>query len=87
MSASQVWLVTGSSSGLGLSIVRAALRAGHKVIATSRNPDKTPDLKKEIESTGGRWVQLDVTDPGLERKVEEYAKLFGGIDVLANNAG
>jgi NADP-dependent 3-hydroxy acid dehydrogenase YdfG len=64
------------------------LNAGHRVIATSRDPDKTPDLKREIESTdAGRWVQLDVTDPDLEQKVGECVKIFGPIDVLVNNAG
>ena len=85
---SPVWLITGCSSGLGLSLARAVLKAGHRVIATSRNPDKTPELKEETESTvRGRWVQLDVTDPKLEQKVDECIKIFGVIDVLVNNAG
>jgi NAD(P)-dependent dehydrogenase (short-subunit alcohol dehydrogenase family) len=88
MSPSTVWLITGCSSGLGLELARAVLNAGHRVIATSRDPDKTPDLNREIESTdAGRWVQLDVTDPGLEQKVGECVKIFGPIDVLVNNAG
>ena len=85
---SPVWLITGCSSGLGLELARAVLKAGHRVIATSRNPDKAPDLKNEIESTNaGKWVQLDVTDPKLEQKVEECMKILGTIDVLVNNAG
>ena len=85
---SPVWLITGCSSGLGLELARAALKAGHKVIATSRNPDKTPDLKKEIESTkNGRWIQLDVVDLKLEQKVDACMEIFGQIDVLVNNAG
>ncbi len=33
----QVWLVTGSSRGLGRAIVEAGLAAGNKVLATARN--------------------------------------------------
>ena len=83
-----VWLITGCSSGLGLSLARAALEAGHKVIATSRNPDKSPEAVKEIEgSENGVWVKLDVTDADLEQRIEECVQKFGKIDVLVNNAG
>ncbi|KAI0538018.1 NAD(P)-binding protein [Xylaria digitata] len=57
------WLITGCSSGFGLSLVRIVQAGGHKVIATSRNASKTPDLVKEVESKGGKWLQLDVNDP------------------------
>ncbi|KAK8031549.1 hypothetical protein PG990_001283 [Apiospora arundinis] len=46
---SLTWLITGCSSGFGLQFARHALAAGHRVIATSRDPDKTPDLVSEIE--------------------------------------
>ena len=82
------WLITGCSSGLGLSLARAALAAGHKVIATSRNPGKTPDAVAEIEATdNGAWMQLDVTDVELEKKLQDCREKFGKIDVLVNNAG
>ena len=85
---SLVWLITGCSSGLGLSLARAVLGAGHKVIATSRKPEKTPDAVAEIEKTdSGKWVQLDVTDPKLEQRLAECVQIFGRIDVLVNNAG
>ncbi|KAL4788452.1 putative short-chain oxidoreductase [Aspergillus varians] len=57
------WLITGCSSGFGLSLTRAAQAGGHKVIATSRNPSRTPDLVSEIESKGGKSAQLDVDSP------------------------
>lgn len=84
---SQVWLITGCSSGLGLSLALAALKAGHQVIATSRNPSKTPDLVSKVESLGGKWKTLDVTDPRAGSKIEEVIQEFGKIDVLVNNAG
>ena len=85
---SPVWLITGCSSGLGLNLARAVLDAGHRVIATSRRPEKNPDAIAEIERTSnGKWMQLDVTEVELERRVEECVQVFGRIDVLVNNAG
>ena len=39
---SKVWVITGAGRGMGLHIAKAALAAGHKVVATGRNPDKSP---------------------------------------------
>ncbi|KAI0977488.1 NAD(P)-binding protein [Xylaria arbuscula] len=81
------WLITGCSSGFGLSLARIAQAGGHKVIATSRNPSRTPDLVKEIESKGGKWIKLDVNDPSSGTVVDELEKAGDQIDVLVNNAG
>ena len=40
MTARQVWLITGAGRGLGVDIAKAALAAGHAVVATGRDPDK-----------------------------------------------
>ena len=37
---SKVWIITGAGRGMGVAIAKAALAAGHKVVATGRNPDK-----------------------------------------------
>jgi NAD(P)-dependent dehydrogenase (short-subunit alcohol dehydrogenase family) len=34
----QIWLITGSSRGLGRALAEAVLAAGHKLLATARNP-------------------------------------------------
>ena len=81
------WLITGSSSGFGLSLARIAQAGGHKVIATSRNPSNTPDLVKEIESKGGKWLQLDVNDPNSAQLIRNLEESGTEIDVLVNNAG
>ncbi|KAL2824852.1 putative short-chain oxidoreductase [Aspergillus cavernicola] len=81
------WLITGCSSGFGLSLTRAAQAGGHKVIATSRNPSRTPDLVAEIEGKGGKWIQLDVDSPDSGDVITELESGGDHIDVLVNNAG
>ena len=89
---SKVVLITGSSSGFGLSLVHYFLNKGHKVIATSRNPSRTPDEVSAVEnhaSGNGRWLQLDVTasQDKINSIVTESSQIFGPIDILINNAG
>ncbi|KAL2850234.1 hypothetical protein BJY01DRAFT_261676 [Aspergillus pseudoustus] len=86
--APQVWLITGASSGFGALIAEKALEAGHKVIATARNPTKAAQDYPRIESLGGKWLQLDVTSKTAKEEVEQAIADSGGrIDVLINNAG
>jgi NAD(P)-dependent dehydrogenase (short-subunit alcohol dehydrogenase family) len=84
-----VWLITGCSSGFGASLSIIALKAGHKVIATSRNPSKSPELVKQVEGLGGIWLELDMNEETahFQNLVELATKRFGPIDVLVNNAG
>ncbi|ETI29313.1 hypothetical protein G647_01766 [Cladophialophora carrionii CBS 160.54] len=84
-----VWFITGSSAGLGLALTRHAMAQGHTVIATSRNPSKTPELVSEVEKSGGKWVALDTTQPEeeLNKTVQLAESFFGRIDILVNNAG
>lgn len=84
----KVYLITGCSSGLGYSLAKAAITAGHKVIATSRNPAKTPDKVAEITSLGGQWAMLDVSSPSLETQFQETILPLanGKIDAVINNA-
>lgn len=84
----KVYLITGCSSGLGYSLAKGAIAAGHKVIATSRNPSKTPDKVAEIKSLGGLWAALDVSSPSLESQFQDAILPLanGKIDVVINNA-
>lgn len=82
-----VFLVSGASRGLGREIVRAALGAGHQVVAGVRRPDALDDLAGEY---GDRLavVTLDVTDAEAARAaVRTAVERFGRLDVLVNNAG
>ncbi|KAL2840587.1 putative short chain oxidoreductase/dehydrogenase [Aspergillus pseudodeflectus] len=86
MSSKPVWLITGCSSGFGFSLAVLAAKQDHKVIATSRNPSKSPERVSQLESLGGIWKALDVTVPDLKDRVTELLAIYGQIDVLVNNA-
>ena len=82
---SKVWFVTGAGRGMGTDIVRAALDAGHKVVATGRNTDKV--AKALGQSSKLLVVKLDITKPAdAESAVKAAVDRFGRIDVLVNNA-
>lgn len=87
MAAPQTWLITGASSGFGAILSEAVLKAGHRVVATARNPVKAAQTCPQIESLGGTWLQLDVTRPDTKETVEEAIRKQGRIDVVVNNAG
>jgi NAD(P)-dependent dehydrogenase (short-subunit alcohol dehydrogenase family) len=84
---SKVWLVTGSSRGLGRALTEVILEAGHLVVATARKPEQLADLSKTYGDRI-RIVRLDVTSPAEVQKAVAAAKeAFGRIDVVVNNAG
>jgi NAD(P)-dependent dehydrogenase (short-subunit alcohol dehydrogenase family) len=81
-----VWFVTGAGRGMGVDIAKAALAAGHAVVATGRNPEKVASVLGAQDDL--IVVALDVTDPAsAEAAVQAGVDRFGRIDVLVNNAG
>ncbi len=78
-------VITGCSSGIGLSCCQSALAAGHKVIATAR---REQDLKR-LSELGAEPVALELSDEqSVKQAAEKILSLSGGhIDVLFNNAG
>src|SRR5436190_749973 len=83
----QIWLITGSSRGLGRALAQAVLAAGHKLVATARDPKQLSPL---VERYGDqvRAVALDVTDErAAAAAVQTAVDSFGRLDVLVNNAG
>jgi NAD(P)-dependent dehydrogenase (short-subunit alcohol dehydrogenase family) len=84
---SKVWLITGSSRGLGGELAKAAIAEGHRVVATARNPASLKELA-EAHPDRVRAIALDVTDPAAARAaVEAAVGAFGRLDVVVNNAG
>jgi NAD(P)-dependent dehydrogenase (short-subunit alcohol dehydrogenase family) len=86
MTEKKVWLITGAGRGLGVDIAKAALAAGHDVVATGRDAAK-------VEAAVGKHdhllpIKLDVTRPeDSQAAVEAAVAKFGRIDILVNNAG
>jgi NAD(P)-dependent dehydrogenase (short-subunit alcohol dehydrogenase family) len=86
MTDKQVWLVTGAARGLGTDIAKAALAAGHAVVATGRHVNRVVAALGESENLLS--VKLDVTslDDAKAAAAATVAR-FGRLDVLVNNAG
>jgi NAD(P)-dependent dehydrogenase (short-subunit alcohol dehydrogenase family) len=81
-----VWLITGAGRGLGADIARAALAAGHAVVATGRDAAKVVTALGHHDSLLA--LKLDVTRPeDAQSAVAAAVARFGRIDVLVNNAG
>jgi NAD(P)-dependent dehydrogenase (short-subunit alcohol dehydrogenase family) len=85
MANKKVWFITGAGRGMGVDFVRAALGAGHSVVATGRD---TARLSKVLEASGNLLTaKLDVTRLGdAQAAVRAAVDCFGRIDVLVNNA-
>jgi NAD(P)-dependent dehydrogenase (short-subunit alcohol dehydrogenase family) len=84
---SKVWLITGSSRGLGRAFAEAILEAGDCVVAAARKPEQLADLKEKYGEKI-RTVVLDVTNEAQAKSAFEVAiSSFGSLDVLVNNAG
>lgn len=84
---SKVWMITGSSRGIGRGIAEAVLENGDLLVATARKPEQLNEL---VEKYGDRVraFALDVTDYAqAEAAVRAAVDAFGRLDVLVNNAG
>ncbi|MCC3156761.1 SDR family NAD(P)-dependent oxidoreductase [Hymenobacter sp. 15J16-1T3B] len=82
-----VWFITGSSRGLGRSLTEAVLAAGHRVVATARQPEQLADLQQQY---GEQLLPLalDVNDHAqIQAAVDAALARFGRLDVVVNNAG
>ncbi|NHC43945.1 SDR family NAD(P)-dependent oxidoreductase [Motilibacter aurantiacus] len=82
------WLVTGTSRGLGLELVKQLLQRGDHVAATTRSIERLVAGIAGIDA--GRLLPLEVDladEADVARAVEEARARFGGLDVVVNNAG
>ena len=85
MNNNKVWLITGAGRGMGVDITKAALAAGHKVVASGRNTDTIVKAIGKDENL--LIIKLDVTSSAdAETAIKAAVEKFGRIDVLVNNA-
>ena len=86
MTYKKIWFITGAGRGMGVDIAKAALAAGHAVVASGRNPARVSAALGAHDDL--LVVKLDVTDPDdAKDAVRAAVERFGRIDVLVNNAG
>jgi NAD(P)-dependent dehydrogenase (short-subunit alcohol dehydrogenase family) len=82
----RIWFITGAGRGMGVDIAKAALAAGHALVASGRNPERVSTAIGAHDDLLA--VKLDVTDPADAKDAARAAvDRFGRIDVLVNNAG
>src|SRR5258708_3997765 len=83
-------LITGATGGIGREIVLQFARAGARIIAVGRSPEKLEQLKASTASLGAepRCLNADLNNLSeVTRVIEITQKDYGGIDVLVNSAG
>ncbi|HEY3456630.1 MAG TPA: SDR family NAD(P)-dependent oxidoreductase [Bryobacteraceae bacterium] len=86
----KIALITGASKGLGKAMALALSQAGATIALVSRDEGKLQDVKREIESSGGKAdvFLADVKDETqVERLEADISKRLGKVQILVNNAG
>lgn len=82
--------ITGGASGLGRALALRYAREGARVCIGDINPEQGVDVEKEITDAGGEglFLSCDVRRIGdLEKVRDQLVEKWGGVDVVANNAG
>jgi len=80
-------LITGGASGIGAATVKRFLEEGSRVVVLDNDEGGCRRIEKEEPRLSGT-ITCDVSDPeAVKRAFIELDELFGGLDVLINNAG
>lgn len=86
MCESETILVTGGTSGLGLSTARALAREGATVVITGRDPARCAAAAADASATD--WIAADFADLSqVAALADEFKRRYGRLDALVNNAG
>lgn len=88
---SRTAIVTGASRGIGAAIAERLARDGYSVVVNyTGHAANAADVVARIQAAGGQAtaIQADVSDPiAVARLFDEAEAIYGGLDVLVNNAG
>lgn len=85
----KVAIITGASKGIGEDIARVYARFGAKVVVSSRKQDACDALAADIRAAGGEatGIAAHVGDMAqLQHLVDRTIAVYGGVDILVNNA-
>ena len=83
----KIVLVTGGAKGIGAATVEAFLAEDCKVVLVDRDAETGVALAKSLGSRA-RYLEADLTvSKACKKAIEQTVSLFGGLDVLVNNAG
>jgi len=83
-----VAIVTGASSGIGLSVARKLVEHGVRVALVARTKDKLDAIARELGDGRAAAFPLDVKDrAGLDALPGAVVARFGRLDIVVNNAG
>ncbi|CAA9890173.1 Uncharacterized oxidoreductase YxnA [Candidatus Methylobacter favarea] len=88
--AEQTLVITGVTSGIGLTTARMAALQGARVMLVARNENALQSLADEINASGGQalYTIADVADkPALQAAADKTIAAWGGFDTWVNNAG
>ncbi len=88
--ADQVMVITGASSGIGLTTAQRAAEQGAKLVLAARNDDALHQLVDRLRATGAEaiHVEVDVGDEAAVKAIADAAiAAYGRIDTWVNNAG
>ena len=84
----KVAVITGAASGIGLAGVETFVERGAKVVAADLQTEKGQALEDRFGSDRVKYVNCDVTDlDALKALIDTAPEVYGGLDVLWNNAG
>jgi len=86
----QTIVITGASSGIGLTTARRAARQGARLVVSSRNEDALSELRAELRAAvhDVEYVVADVAElDQVEAIARRAVEVFGGFDTWVNNAG
>lgn len=86
----KVAFITGATSGIGAAAAALFAAEGARVIVAGRNAERGEAVAEKIARAGGeaRFISTDVTEPeDIESALRKTVEIFGGLDILYNNAG